>query len=61
MILLYVVVAADGFRSRSEVLIAGEYAPTQSSGMSVYRTAFPAKLAFVDETVRQRWEGKHTY
>lgn len=54
-------VAADGFRSKSELLINGEYAPTQSSGMSVYRTAFPAKLAYADETVRQRWEGKHTY
>jgi 2-polyprenyl-6-methoxyphenol hydroxylase-like FAD-dependent oxidoreductase len=29
--------------------------------MSVYRTAFPAKLAFADEAVRERWGGKHTY
>lgn len=57
----YSVVAADGFRSQSELLIAGEHAPTRSSGMSVYRTAFPAELAFADDMVRQRWEGKHTY
>ncbi|PHH89548.1 hypothetical protein CDD83_5807 [Cordyceps sp. RAO-2017] len=29
--------------------------------MTVYRTAFPAKLAMADELVRQRWEGRHTY
>ncbi len=26
-----------------------------------YRTAFPLELAFSDEMVRKRWEGKHTY
>ncbi|KAK3681348.1 FAD binding domain protein [Podospora appendiculata] len=56
-----VVVAADGFRSPSELLIAGEYAPTQSSGMSVYRTAYPAHLAMANDAVRARWQGKHTY
>lgn len=29
--------------------------------MTVYRTAFPAKLAFADEAVRKHWEGKHTH
>jgi 2-polyprenyl-6-methoxyphenol hydroxylase-like FAD-dependent oxidoreductase len=61
MALSCIVVAADGFRSRSELLIAGEYTSTRSSGMSVYRTAYPGKLAFANEMVRQRWEGKHTY
>ena len=54
-------VAADGSRSSSELLIAGEHTVTRSSGMSVYRTAFPAHLAFADDMVRERWGGKHTY
>lgn len=58
---LSVVIAADGSRSRSELLIAGGHAPVRSSGMTVYRTAFPTALAFADEQVRKRWEGKHTY
>jgi 2-polyprenyl-6-methoxyphenol hydroxylase-like FAD-dependent oxidoreductase len=59
--MMIAVVAADGFRSRSELLIAGEHTPTRSSGMTVYRTAFPAHLAFADKRVRERWDGKHTY
>jgi 2-polyprenyl-6-methoxyphenol hydroxylase-like FAD-dependent oxidoreductase len=56
------VVAADGLRSRSELLVSGKEDPgMQPSGMSVYRTAFPLELAFSDEMVRKRWEGKHTY
>lgn len=50
-----VVVAADGLKSRSEILIAGEHTPTKSSGMSIYRTAYPRELAMKDETVRKRW------
>ncbi|KAJ0107619.1 uncharacterized protein J7T55_007810 [Diaporthe amygdali] len=57
----HVVVAADGSRSASDVLIAGEHTATRSSGMSVYRTAFPTKIAMADEMVRERWQGKHTY
>ncbi|KGO39785.1 Monooxygenase, FAD-binding [Penicillium expansum] len=52
-----IVVAADAFKSRSELLIAGKHMPTQSSGMSVYRVSFPAHLAMQDEEVRKRWEG----
>ncbi|ORY69636.1 putative monooxygenase [Pseudomassariella vexata] len=51
----HLVVAADAFKSRSELLVAGEHMPTKSSGMSVFRTAFPGELAFRDETVRKRW------
>ena len=51
----HVVVAADALRTRSELLIAGEYMPTRSSGMSVYRTALPTKLAMRDEAFRKLW------
>jgi len=50
-----IVVAADGLKSRSEILIAGQHTPTKSSGMSIYRTAYPRELAMKDETVRRRW------
>lgn len=49
------VVAADGLKSRSEILIAGQISPSKSSGMSIYRTAYPRELAMKDETVRKRW------
>ncbi|OGE48913.1 hypothetical protein PENARI_c025G01129 [Penicillium arizonense] len=52
-----IVVAADAFKSRSELLIAGKHMPTRSSGMSVYRVSFPGHLAMQDEEVRKRWEG----
>ena len=51
----HIVVAADAFRSRSELLIAGKHMPTRSSGMSVYRAAYPAELAMQNDTVRKRW------
>ena len=50
-----IVVAADGLKSRSEILIAGENTPSKSSGMSIYRTAYPRELAMQDVTVRKRW------
>ncbi|KAG6007651.1 hypothetical protein E4U21_005732 [Claviceps maximensis] len=49
------VVAADANKTRSELLIAGEHTPARSSGMSVYRTAFPTALALRDEAFRARW------
>ncbi|KAJ5518680.1 Monooxygenase FAD-binding [Penicillium expansum] len=49
-----IVVTADAFKSRSELLIAGKHIPTQSSGMSVYRVSFPAHLTMQDEEVRKR-------
>lgn len=51
----HIVVAADASRTRSELLIAGEYMPARSSGMSVYRTSFPTKLAMHDESFRKRF------
>lgn len=61
--MMSLVVAADGLRSRSQALMSGakEDAGMQPSGMSVYRVAFPLELAFSNEMVRKRWEGKHTY
>ncbi|QGA13961.1 hypothetical protein EYB26_001613 [Talaromyces marneffei] len=53
-----VVVAADGLRSSSELLIAGGHTPTKSSGMSIYRTAYPREIAMEDESVRKRWADK---
>ncbi|KAF2111966.1 hypothetical protein BDV96DRAFT_498191 [Lophiotrema nucula] len=51
----HIVVAADAFSSRSELLIAGEYLAPRSSGMSVYRGAFPRELLLGDETFGKRW------
>ena len=50
-----IIVAADGLKSSSEILIAGEHVPTKSSGLSIYRTAFPKELAMKDDAVRRRW------
>lgn len=50
-----VVVAADALKSRSELLIAGEHVPTRSSGMSVYRVAFPTEMAMQSELFRNQW------
>nr|POE70869.1 fad-dependent monooxygenase mdpd [Quercus suber] len=51
----HIVVAADAFRSASELLIAGEHMPTRSSGMSVYRTAFPTELALKNDDFVKQW------
>jgi 2-polyprenyl-6-methoxyphenol hydroxylase-like FAD-dependent oxidoreductase len=51
----HIVVAADANRTRSDLLIAGEHMPSQSSGMSVYRTALPTELALRNEAFRKRW------
>lgn len=50
-----IVVAADANKTRSELLIAGEHMPSQSSGMSVYRTALPTELAMRSEAFKKRW------
>jgi 2-polyprenyl-6-methoxyphenol hydroxylase-like FAD-dependent oxidoreductase len=50
-----IVIAADGLRSKSELLVVGEQTPTRSSGMSIYRISFPREVAMQDETVRKRW------
>lgn len=52
----HIVVAADAFKSRSELLVAGEHMPTRSSGMSVYRCAYPRELTRTDDAIQKRWE-----
>lgn len=51
------VVAADGVKSHADKLITGiaNPQPPKSSGMSIYRTAYPRKLAMQDDLVRERW------
>lgn len=51
----HIVVAADANRTSSELLIAGEPMPSQSRGMSVYRTALPTELAMRHEAFKKRW------
>ncbi|KNG44537.1 fad binding domain-containing protein [Stemphylium lycopersici] len=53
-----VVVAADGLRSRSELLIHGRNTAPRSSGMSIYRTAYPKDVAMRDAVVQKRWGNK---
>lgn len=50
-----IVVAADGLKSSSEVLISGKHTPPKPSGMSIYRISYPRKLAMENELVRERW------
>ncbi|ETI19889.1 hypothetical protein G647_08904 [Cladophialophora carrionii CBS 160.54] len=50
-----VVVAADANKTKSALLIAGCHAPTQSAGMSVYRTSMPTELALQNDAFRNRW------
>ncbi|KAJ5374608.1 hypothetical protein N7517_006614 [Penicillium concentricum] len=49
------VVTADAFKTRSDLLIAGYHIPTRSSGMSVYRAALPTELALQDPAFKARW------
>lgn len=49
------VVAADGLKSRSEVLIHGGHVSARSSGMSIYRTAYTKEVAMQDPIVQKRW------
>lgn len=48
-----IVIAADGLRSSSEVLVCGEVTAPKSSGMSIYRISFPREMAMKDELVRK--------
>ena len=51
----HIVVAADAFKSSSELLVAGEPRPARSSGMSVYRCAYPRELTRTDDAIQKRW------
>jgi 2-polyprenyl-6-methoxyphenol hydroxylase-like FAD-dependent oxidoreductase len=50
-----IVVAADGLKSSSEVLLFGEHIPPKPSGMSIYRISYPREMAMKNELVRKRW------
>ncbi|KAL6717308.1 hypothetical protein ACLMJK_005223 [Lecanora helva] len=51
-----VVIAADGIKTKSGIIVAGRHTPAFPSGMAIYRCAYPAKQALADPTVRERWE-----
>ena len=51
----HIVVAADAFKSTSELLVAGEPRPARPSGMSVYRCAYPRELTLTDDAIQKRW------
>ncbi|KAI1328257.1 putative monooxygenase [Xylariaceae sp. FL0255] len=49
------IIAADAFKSRSQLLITGVYTKPKPTGVSVYRAAFSSAEAFKDEKVWERW------
>ncbi|KAM5453559.1 hypothetical protein MaudCBS49596_002762 [Microsporum audouinii] len=51
----HIVVAADAFKTRSDLIIANGHIPARSSGMSVYRAALPTELALQDPAFKARW------
>ena len=51
----HIFVAADAFKSRSELLVASECMPTRSNGMSVYSCGCPRALTCADDTIEKRW------
>lgn len=51
-----VVIAADGIGTKSNKLVnPGDDERAYSSGISIFRTAFPVELALADPEVRDRW------
>jgi 2-polyprenyl-6-methoxyphenol hydroxylase-like FAD-dependent oxidoreductase len=55
ILLADIVIAADGLKSRSAILVGGEDLQPKPSGMSIYRAAYPLGYAMKDETVREKW------
>ncbi|KAL4979590.1 hypothetical protein BDW66DRAFT_157412 [Aspergillus desertorum] len=53
------VVAADGLKSFSEILMARQHVPPKSSALSIYRTAFLKEQAMQKELVWKRWAIAH--
>lgn len=51
-----VVVAADGVRSKSWPLVAGEPVPARSSGAAIFRVAYPVELALADPMIAERFK-----
>lgn len=50
------VVAAEGWHGKSWGLIAGAPVPAKSSGMGIFRAAYPVELAVGDEMVAERFK-----
>lgn len=51
-----VVIAADGVGSKSSQVTMGQEIRARSTGFSIYRAAFPVKLALSDPAVAQRFQ-----
>lgn len=49
------VVAADGIRSASRSLVAGEPVPARSTGNAVFRVAYPVEIALADPVIAERF------
>ena len=49
------IIAADGVGSKSWKVVSGEDSKPKSSGFSVYRVAYPTKLAFESSLVKERF------
>lgn len=54
-----VVIAADGIGTKSNSLVNGGDDRAYSSGLSIYRTAFPVEIAMSDPDVQDRWPLPH--
>lgn len=50
-----IVVAADGIGTKSNKLVNGGDDRAYSSGISIFRTSFPAELTMSDHEIRNRW------
>ena len=55
VLLADLVVAADGIHSKSWTVVTGVEPKIYSSGMAVFRAAFPAHHALADPGLRERW------
>ncbi|CZT16375.1 related to fusarubin cluster-monooxygenase [Ramularia collo-cygni] len=51
-----VVVAAEGWHGQSWRLVAGEPVPAKSSGLAIFRAAYPVELAVRDPVVAERFK-----
>ena len=50
------VVAADGLKSKSWQLIAGKPVPARSSGLAIFRVAYPVEIALADPMIAERFK-----
>ena len=50
------VIAADGLRTHSWNLVAGQRVPARSSGNAVFRVAYPASVALEDPVIYEHFK-----